>query len=55
VGAAKRDEFLSVAWQAMVAGEIDARRLVFVDEMGSNTSLAPLYAWSRRWAERWRR
>src|SRR5215207_3882985 len=23
-------------------------RLVFVDEMGTNTSLAPLYAWSRR-------
>ena len=34
----------------MVAGEagIDARRLVFVDEMGTNTSLFPLYAWSRR-------
>jgi hypothetical protein len=34
----------------MVAGEagIDAERLVFVDEMGANTSLAPLYAWSRR-------
>ena len=32
----------------MVAGEagIDADRLVFVDEMGTNTSLAPLYAWS---------
>jgi DDE superfamily endonuclease len=34
----------------MVASEagIDARRLVFVDEMGTNTSLAPLYGWSRR-------
>jgi transposase len=34
----------------MVAGEagIDAERLVFVDEMGTNTSLFPLYAWSRR-------
>jgi transposase len=34
----------------MVAGEagIDAKRLVFVDEMGTNTSLAPLYGWSRR-------
>jgi transposase len=34
----------------MVAGEagIDARRLVFVDEMGTNTSLFSLYAWSRR-------
>ena len=25
---------------------LDARRLVFVDEMGANTSLAPLYAYS---------
>jgi transposase len=25
---------------------LDARRLVFVDEMGTNTSLAPLYAYS---------
>jgi transposase len=34
----------------MVAGEagIDTRRLVFVDEMGTNTSLFSLYAWSRR-------
>jgi transposase len=31
-----------------VAGHIDAERLVFVDEMGSNVSLSPLYAWSRR-------
>ena len=27
---------------------MDAGRLVFVDEMGANTSLSPLYAWSRR-------
>ena len=34
----------------MVAGEagMDAGRLVFVDEMGANVSLSPLYAWSRR-------
>jgi transposase len=32
----------------IVAEEIDARRLVFVDEMGANTSLVPLYAWARR-------
>ena len=32
----------------IVAEEIDARRLVFVDEMGANISLAPLYAWARR-------
>jgi hypothetical protein len=28
--------------------KLDSRRLVFVDEMGTNTSLAPLYAYSRR-------
>jgi transposase len=32
----------------MVVGEIEARRLVFVDECGANISLVPLYAWSRR-------
>src|SRR5215204_1342825 len=50
VGATERDEWLRAAWQVTVAGEagIDAERLVFVDEMGTNTSLAPLYAWSRR-------
>ena len=39
---------MRAAWRAMVAEHIDAKRLVFVDEMGSNTSLAPLYGWSRR-------
>jgi len=29
-----------------VAGAVDPRRLVFVDEMGTNTSLSPLYAYS---------
>jgi hypothetical protein len=48
VGASERDEFLRAAWRALVAGEIGAQQLVFVDEMGSNTSLAALYAWSRR-------
>ncbi len=48
VGAAERDEFLRAAWRALVAGEVDAGRLVFVDEMGANVSLSPLYAWSRR-------
>ncbi len=32
----------------MVAEEIDARRLVFLDEMGTNTSLSSLYAWAPR-------
>ena len=30
----------------MIANKLDARRLVFVDEMGTNTSLAPIYAWA---------
>jgi hypothetical protein len=30
----------------MEVGSIDAERLVFVDEMGTHTSLAPLYAYS---------
>ena len=30
----------------MVAQPLDARRLVFVDEMGTNISLSPLYAWA---------
>jgi transposase len=46
VGASERDEFVRAAWRSLVAREIDAERLVFVDEMGANISLAPLYAWS---------
>jgi hypothetical protein len=33
---------LRAAWRLMVAGEVDAERLVFVDEMGANVSLSPL-------------
>jgi transposase len=32
----------------MVMSSIDSERLVFVDECSTNTSLAPLYGWSRR-------
>jgi transposase len=32
----------------MVAEEIEARSLVFVDEMGTNTSLSPLYGWAKK-------
>jgi transposase len=32
----------------MVAAEVDPERLVFVDEMGVHTSLAPLYGYSRK-------
>jgi hypothetical protein len=40
VGASERDEFLRAAWRSLVAREIHAERLVFVDEMGANISLA---------------
>ena len=32
----------------MVAQPLDARSLVFVDEMGTNTSLSPLYGWAEK-------
>jgi transposase len=32
----------------MAARSLDARSLVFVDEMGTNTSLSPLYGWSKK-------
>ena len=32
----------------MVAQQIDPERLLFIDEMGANTSLHSLYAWSKR-------
>src|SRR3712207_4210049 len=44
-GAAERDEFLRSLWR-MEVGRIDPERLVFVDEMGTHTSLAPLYAYA---------
>ncbi len=39
---------MRVAWRVLVAGKLDARELVFVDEMGTQTSLAPLYGYSPR-------
>ena len=38
---------LVAAWRAEVSGSLEASRFVFVDEMGTNTSLSPLYGWSR--------
>ena len=46
--AGERDEFLRAAWRVLVAGKLDARELVFVDEMCTHTSLAPLYGYSPR-------
>jgi transposase len=48
VGALERDEWLRTAWKVMVAGTLDARSLVFVDEMGTNISLSPLYGWAKK-------
>jgi transposase len=48
VGASERDEFLRCAWRALVSGRLDGRRFVFVDECSTNTSLSPIYGWSRR-------
>lgn len=48
MGASERDEWLRAAWRVLVCEALDAGRLVFVDEMGANTSLAPVHAWSRR-------
>ncbi len=46
MGALERDEWLRAAWRVLVAQPLDARRLVFVDEMGTNISLSSLYAWA---------
>ncbi len=48
MGASERDEFLRAAWRVLVAGRVEAGRFVFVDEMGANTSLCPIYGWARR-------
>jgi hypothetical protein len=32
----------------MVAQTLDSRSLVFVDEMGTNTSLSPIYGWAKK-------
>ena len=44
----ERDEWLRAAWRVTLAAKTDPKRLVFVDEMGTNTSLSVLRAWSRR-------
>jgi transposase len=45
--ASERDEFLRAAWRVLVCGRVDGRRFVFVDECSNNTSLSPIYGWSR--------
>jgi hypothetical protein len=44
----ERDEWRRAAWRVTVARSLDARSLIFVDEMGTNTSLSPIYGWSKK-------
>ena len=46
--ATERDEFIRAAWQVTVAAAVDPESLVFVDEMGVHTSLAPIYGYAPR-------
>jgi transposase len=46
--ATERNEFIRAAWQVTVAAAVDPERLVFVDEMGVHTSLAPIYGYAPR-------
>jgi transposase len=42
------DEWLRLVWRSTFGKQLDGSRLVFVDEMGTHTSLAPLYAYAPR-------
>ena len=44
--ATERDEWVRAVWRVTVAEVLEAERLVFVDEMGLHTSLAPLYGYA---------
>ena len=46
MGALERDEFFRTAWRVVVSERLGPERLVFVDEMGANTSLSLLRSWS---------
>ena len=46
--ALERDDWLRVAWRVTLSEKVNPQRLVFVDEMGTNTSLTVLRGWSRR-------
>jgi transposase len=48
LGSSERDEFLRAAWRTFVCRGLDGRHFVFVDECSTNTSLSPIYGWSRR-------
>ena len=39
---------MRAAWRVMVGGALDPRRLLFIDECGTHTSLAPVYGYAPR-------
>lgn len=47
LGASERKEAERTAWREKTQG-VDAKRLVIVDETGSNLGMTPLYAWAKR-------
>ena len=47
MGASERDEAARARWREEMS-PVDVRRLVFVDESGTHTALARLYAWAVR-------
>jgi transposase len=48
VGALERDEFFRATCKVMVAERVEPERLLFVEEMGTNTSLSAIYAWAKK-------
>ncbi len=46
--ATERDEFERATWRVMVAAVVEPERLLFVDECGTHTSLAPIYGYAPR-------
>jgi transposase len=46
--ATERNEFERATWRVMVAATVEPERLVFVDECGTHTSLAPIYGYAPR-------
>lgn len=48
VGALERDEWQRAVWRVTISEKVDPKWLVFPDETGTNISLSPLRAWSRR-------
>ena len=50
--ATQRDEFLRAAWRVMLTAKVAPERLVFVDECGTHTSMAPIYGYAPKGGER---